>query len=68
MVSKTVVELIEFLKTQPQDMTVEAAYDGSDWELYVFQDNGVLRFSSQTYGNDHNFDVEILFTAARRDA
>lgn len=64
---KTVAELIEFLKTQPQDMRVESAYDGSDWELYVFQDNGVLRFSSQIYGNDHNFDVEILFKAERGD-
>lgn len=60
---KTVKELIEFLQTQDPEMVVGSAYDGSGWALKVFVDNGFLMFSSQDYGRDHNFDVEVLFNS-----
>lgn len=68
---KTVAELIEFLKTQPQDLKVLVNYDGykSDLNCLIFQD--IMYFSKETFVPDYDGDYiwaeSTLFTSKAKN-
>lgn len=59
---KTVAELIEFLKTQPQDLCVGMLYDCMGETLYVTRDDERLWFTHDVWKGD-----VVLFEAGRED-
>lgn len=59
---KTVAELIEFLKTQPQDLHVGMLYDCMGETLYVTRDDDRLWFTHDVWAGD-----AVLFESERED-